>query len=715
MSGVTERERVNSESGRLVQAEKNRKCRFRQWQATARIPLLGAAALFAAVGCGGRPSSATTPQPVPTPEQAPTSRGVKPTVEVQPAPEGLFLVGRVAKVDQFVSQIGSWCNLPFGINDGLSMLGNDLPNLINLDLPVDFAMALAPEEDANASVQTYASEVPDWQDGGVVEEYREPPDVYGIVSVAVTNPEGLLLAFKDAGKSIRTEDGEFYIEVEPDLNCKLSASSGPTAQRLACGVTPEDVTVSALADYANTALVDEKTPDKAAYMELRVAPLRERYGNDVRQMRAELPEFLKEVTIGNERFDRAMAEAAPALVEEIIAWVDGVETWNFSLDFTEEREVLLGESTVRFRKGDSYAADVLQRGAGEAAPAPQLFWDLPRDVDAASFSGKIAATPGDKKIANNISELLAGALEHGGVASGTLDNWVTSLRALMESRGTVVMGAGSLPVVKGADSPTRSGAQSANKSRAGKQSKADAADVFNALGYYLIGVEGDQGAYARIWRSSVATFNDKRLRSHLAKTFEEDMPKIPLIRIRKLTAQKALPAIEVFDVSYKMPKEASESLYKVDKVGFFVAMATVGERTWFGLGFTEAAALDPLRLVTGGEDYPKLGARDGLSSLREHRILHGSFSSMNSYAKLFAGLPFGPGEAPFGASLLRAMPHHGTTPSVFEILTSADGPSLTARAELPREVFEDGSAFTVALVAAFSSAFRGGNGLFGLD
>jgi hypothetical protein len=61
------------------------------------------------------------------------------------------------------------------------------------------------------------------------------------------------------------------------------------------------------------------------------------------------------------------------------------------------------------------------------------------------------------------------------------------------------------------------------------------------------------------------------------------------------------------------------------------------------------------------------------------------------------------------------MPHHGTTPSVFEILTSADGPSLTARAELPREVFEDGSAFTVALVAAFSSAFRGGNGLFGLD
>lgn len=662
--------------------------------------------LCGAVSCGGQPSAANAQQPAPAPIRQTASSAQKPTVEKQPAPSGLFLVGRVKASDQLVSRIGGWCNLPFGINDALSLVSEELPNLVELDSPIDFAASIPPEPEPSEPVQLYTPDF-DWQDGGVPLAPREPSPVHAVATVAVKDPAALVAAVEAAGKEVMIEeDGDVAIELEHDLHCLLTPSAGPTAHRLACGAYPEDV--QALAGYVNTALVTEALPDKAAYFELRMAPFRDKHGEEVRALRPGVPQFLKEVTIGNERFDRAMADAVPAVVEEIIAWADGLDTWNFSLDFAAGRDVLVGESTVRFRRAESYVADLLRRGATQAAPAPALFWDLPRDVDSASFSGTIAATPSDDKIADAISELLAGALEHGGVAAGTLDSWVTSLRALMDSRGTVVWASGSLPVETGKSGTSSASTKPSVKAKA--TGKDVVADVFNALGYYLVGVEGDQGAYSRILRSSIATFNDKRLRTELAKTFADELPALPMIRTRKLPAAKGVRGIEVFELSYKLPKATRDKVFKVEKLGLYAAMATVGERTWIGFGLTEAAALDPVKLMISGGDYPKLSTREGLTALREHRVVQGSFNSLNSYAKVFAGLPFGPGKAPFGESLLRAMPHRGKTPSIFELSTSLDGPSATARVELPREVFEDGSAFTMAVVAAFASIFKGGDG-----
>lgn len=653
---------------------------------------------FVVLGCGGQSSGVATPKPTAVAEPKPTEGALKPAVEVMPAPPGLFMIGRITGSDELVSKVGGWCSLPFGVNDGLSLISEDLPKIIDLNQSIDVALSLAPEPDPNAE-QAYDEQYA--EDGGLVVDYREPSPIHAVVSLAVTKPDDLVAAFTKAEKEVVVgENGDVSIEIERDLHCVMTASAGPTTHRLACGAYPEDV--AALASYVNTALVTQTMPPKGAYLELRMAPLRERFGNDVRSLRGHLPEFLREVTIGNERFDRAMAQAAPAIVEEIIAWFDGIDTWNFSLDLVEGRDSLVAESTVHFRKPDSYVADVLRRGAAEAAPAPRLFWDLPHDVDAASFSSRITPNDGDKKIASNISELLAGALEHGGVAAGTLDNWVNGFRSLMESRGTVVVGAGAMPLV-GVPGQAKT---TAPKKGVKKSKKGALGDVVDALGYYLIGVEGDAGAYAQMWRSSVATFNDKRLRAELAKALDEDMTELPLIRTRKVNVGKAMPAIELYEVSYKVPKDSAQEVFKLDKVGLYLAMATAGERTWFGMGFSEAAAVDPVKLMVAGGDYPKLGTREGLTALHEHRVLHGSFATLNSYAKVLAGLPFGPGQTPFGESLLRAMPHHGTTPLVFEMFATAQGPAATARMDLPREAFEDGSALTVAVIAAFTAAFR---------
>src|SRR5690606_33522121 len=103
---------------------------------------------------------------------------------------------------------------------------------------------------------------------------------------------------------------------------------------------------------------------------------------------------------------------------------------------------------------------------------------------------------------------------------------------LLESRGTVVVASGT--------------------------TTAPASKKSNSLGlldaYYLIGIEGDRGAYVQAWKSSVATFNDKRLRRELAERLDEELRQLPLIRSRRIPHTKISPPIELFDLTFKLPE-----------------------------------------------------------------------------------------------------------------------------------------------------------------
>lgn len=204
----------------------------------------------------------------------------------------------------------------------------------------------------------------------------------------------------------------------------------------------------------------------------------------------------------------------------------------------------------------------------------------------------------------------------------------------------------------------------------------------------------------------MTSFNDKRFRAQLGKQLDEDLSKLPLIKTRKRAATKTAPLVEVFELGVSTPKSELAKTYKLDRIGFYLAMATVGERTWFAFGFSEKAAVDPVLMLTAGGQYPKLSEREGLASLHEHRVFEGSFTTLNIYAKLLTGLPFGDSGKPLGQSLVHAMPHHGLTPTVFEVTAASEGPSLTVRMEAPREVFEDGSALVVSMAAAVGAAAR---------
>jgi hypothetical protein len=74
---------------------------------------------------------------------------------------------------------------------------------------------------------------------------------------------------------------------------------------------------------------------------------------------------------------------------------------------------------------------------------------------------------------------------------------------------------------------------------------------------------------------------------------------------------------------------------------------------------------------------------------------------------LFTGLPILRAITGDGEDLRRAMPNRGATPAIFVLGSSAKGPSMTMRFEVPREVFEDGSALVMTLATAMTGSLMG--------
>lgn len=662
--------------------------------------LFGAASAFTVVGlgvagCGGSKTPTESPAQSKSVSAPSTASPTKPQLEITPAPAGVFLVGRITQPDLLVGRLAQWCNLPFDLNDALAAMGDGVERALQLGAPLDFAMSLAPERDVDEE-QDYVRD-PAWGIDGGVEPPPVPPDVNAVFSVGVREPGAVLGAFRESGKPVRARDsGEFLIEVDRELHCALGPALGPTSHRLICGMTEFDL--DALSGYARTGLVSQSMPSKAAYTELRLEPLRARHGDDMRQLKAALPEFLREVAIGSERFDRAMERAARATVDEMLGWFDGVDSWASSLEFMPDRDVLVGESTLSFRKDTTYLSGVLRRTAAQNAAAPQLFWDLPQEVDTASFQAPTTVDEDDRALARGLSELLAGGLEHAGVASGVVDAWLRSFERLLESRGTVVVASGVTEAAQPSKKQTR-------RPQSGAKPKPESWGVFNA--YYLVGIEGDGGAYAEAWKNFVVTFNDKRLRAELGKRFGDELGTLPSMKARKIAATKAAPASEVFSLRFPIAEPETKSEFGLGEVSLHLAISVVGERTWVGIGFSEAAALQQVRKVTSGTDYPKLSGRQGLDTLRQRPALQGSFGTIDAYSKLFTGLPILRAITGDGEDLRRAMPNRGATPAIFVLGSSAKGPSMTMRFEVPREVFEDGSALVMTLATAMTGSLMG--------
>jgi len=114
-----------------------------------------------------------------------------------------------------------------------------------------------------------------------------------------------------------------------------------------------------------------------------MAQIRAAYLQKARGLRLLATVGARELHIGSPRFDRAVTDTAVALSEEAVQLLEELDS--VTLELKESGQALQVELQAELGGNESFVARSLLDWHGQSAAAPQLFWDLPREVESASF------------------------------------------------------------------------------------------------------------------------------------------------------------------------------------------------------------------------------------------------------------------------------------------------------------------------------------------
>jgi hypothetical protein len=118
-----------------------------------------------------------------------------------------------------------------------------------------------------------------------------------------------------------------------------------------------------------------------------------------------------------------------------------------------------------------------------------------------------------------------------------------------------------------------------------------------------------------------------------------------------------------------------------------------GTATVVGVSTDEAALNEHLAAFVANQETETLAGIQGLARLKDGKVLTGGFATILGFLdELFDPLDRRAGgldKAREAGRLASSMPHGGKTPIVWTVDASADGPTLTAKVQVPKRVVED--------------------------
>src|SRR5690606_21608513 len=130
-----------------------------------------------------------------------------------------------------------------------------------------------------------------------------------------------------------------------------------------------------------------------------------------------MPFIREELASGFAPFDRAVGDAAPALLAEGWSTTDRLDSFPLQGDVEASNESARFKLEVGFRGQHSWVAQRFDSAGRRAKLAPLLFWDLPKDSTTASFS--IGGEPkAFDPIRDALAEILDTYLAHEKVPAG---------------------------------------------------------------------------------------------------------------------------------------------------------------------------------------------------------------------------------------------------------------------------------------------------------
>jgi hypothetical protein len=625
-------------------------------------------ALVLAIGCGG---SAPPPKPVNVAEGAGGQVGPEERADLTPvaAPAELFVVGRLSNPAKVLDTVGSWTKLPFDWRRVLAKQEPGVERIVYLDAPLEFAVALDP------------------QGAG------QFPQPLAVVSVGLTSIESALDFARRKGQAVRhVRAGVYRVGGGAgDDSCAIAASVGKAPARLVCGERAEDV--DRLLPYVTRGLPNEQLGTADLHVELRAEPIRRKYAGELRQLRAYAPFAVRELSIDNARFDRALKDAAHALAEEISAFAEDLDT--ISMEGRLKGDQIDTAWRVRFRGTQSWTAQMLgDAGTRSAAPSPK-FWQLPLESDAASYSAGIDAKR-YAGIGRTLSELLDGWLEHEQFPRRIRDDLVDLVEQAFKTEGASVYASGALPIQ---GSPTTDAEAAREIAR-------------SSVGWHVAAIEEKPDRYKQSLAKLARSYNDAALRKQLQKRLDLEPRNLPKLTTR---AARGLPAGSVvyelavpssmFQLGHTPPSAAPGDGRAQPPPGKPVPLVLIvvpqGNTTWLGVSADEKILVQKLSVALKGPADKSLASRGGLTSLNSQRAISGGFFSLASFmgsARSFMTRTRG-GDP---SRVMAAMPHKGATPILLAVTAKPEGKGLVVDMNLqfPRAVVEDIAAAVPAVAAS---------------
>lgn len=624
-----------------------------RWRVMLQVRYWGWAACALGIGCAG--SVAQPPPNAATPEAAAeavaeSAVALPPLERVEPPP-GVFVVGRARELASLVDTLSTWANVPFSLQD---MVASELPQLadaLHWESGAHVLMALDPE-------------------GG---QTAEP---FVVVSFGLRDYQQALESFKASGSTVeRLSAYMHYVQLDGEQDCALARANGPAPARLVCGNGRK--AVDALAPYAAATLAAEPSPPDDLWLRLDFAPLRAKYGKFARMLKLGVPTFLSEVSLGNARFDAAMADAAHATVDEILTLIEELDTLVWQATVDDAKGAIDGSLSVAFRGTEGYVSRAVQVASEQLGAAPEVFWQLPNDVDSASYIVEMKRPPRYESAVDTVGELLAGALEHVGLASGPLTAWVSELKQLLLSPGPSVTASG--PATD-----------------AGASERSATADTF---GYSVFGFR-DQGALARWVNATITVWNDTRLRYELKNRGFEEAPAVPKIRTRSApVAAKLPPATRIHEVEIDAALARKLDLEEwTDERGVkLTALVLIeGDMTWMVVALDEQLALRKLQQVLGDAPEDQLRGRTDLAYVQQVPAAWAVTMATLEGILRRTGEMMDNGN--WVANTLRGLPHQGRVPLVVHA-EAEPTPVFRLRFHVPRAFVEDASVAGVSAAA----------------
>ena len=563
-----------------------------------------------------------------------------------------------------------------------------LAGLVALDMPVDAVVTL----DSAA---------------------RSPKPVFAL-AVGLTSLEGAKQAASAKGPLTEIVPGIWRLgdKQQSGLTCAIAVSAGATPARLVCAQKEKDLTT--LAPYLTRTLPTQAPGASDFHLEVRVAPLDTRFGDQLRQQLRALPILAQtQATIGEPDFDNAIMASAAALTDELSAVVGDLD--KLQIDATLDRTTCLTSTTaLQMRGKSSWLVNTMIDRADRVGPPPAIFWRAPRDASSV-FYGRGSDPSRYTEILRTLRTMLVGGMKKVAIGSDDDRKALADLIAMPLGKDVNTMSSSGHSEPAAAKPGAKSvAAKAAPTGRPSKSAKL--ISTIENLGWYVMGFDDGADVVVKQMKDFVAVYNRKGLQDPLKKALGDDATFLPTVKLVAAPASLGKGALDM-EIKLTLPEEdklpksaASQNVapkakpkgkVKTTTLTLHLLLAVDGKTALLGFGGNRDDVVKHMMMSRSGSlETDTITSRPGLEALKSGKNLSGGFFTLNTFLKAIeSGMGTGAAADPTMVvemkRLTSQLPNKGDTP-MFLTTTSTGGatPRVEMKLEMTKGSFEDLGAMT---------------------